>query len=220
MELKKEWPSFVLIIVMIVGVFYFGTESKPTEMGLVIVACAICLSFANIGKIQRFKGAGFEAEMKKAVEEAYATTDNLKSIAKPLILSTLDNLTFAGRWGGINEERKHKLKTDIDALVKSLSITDDEVVQAQNNFHFWHSIDHIEHLRAVMSKNKIQNQEVSEKVRVLFNPSLAKPPSVSDVSNALEGLTQEEMAILKPYVEDYEYYLENEKLRRPGALEN
>ncbi len=58
MQLKKDIFSILLIIVMIAGVFYFGNESKPAEMGLVILACAICLSFANISKIQRFKGAG------------------------------------------------------------------------------------------------------------------------------------------------------------------
>ena len=31
---------------------------------------AIGMAFANIDKIQRFKGAGFEAEMKQAVEKA------------------------------------------------------------------------------------------------------------------------------------------------------
>ena len=36
----------------------------PTEMGLAILAGSIGLGFSNIEKISRFKGAGFEAEMR------------------------------------------------------------------------------------------------------------------------------------------------------------
>jgi hypothetical protein len=55
--------SFVLLIV---GNFVFGWLGKPTEMGLCTLAGAIALAFTNIDKIKRFKGAGFEAEMKEA----------------------------------------------------------------------------------------------------------------------------------------------------------
>lgn len=63
MSLKQDWSSFCLILFMLGVIFYFGYQSKPTEMGLVIVGCAIALSFVNIDKIKKFKGAGFEAEM-------------------------------------------------------------------------------------------------------------------------------------------------------------
>lgn len=59
----------------------FGVMGKPTEMGIIVVAGAISLAFINIDKIQRFKGAGFEAEMKRAVEEANATIEQLREVA-------------------------------------------------------------------------------------------------------------------------------------------
>jgi len=37
-------------------------------MGLAIVAGSIALAFSYIDKIQKFKGAGFEAEMRQQVE--------------------------------------------------------------------------------------------------------------------------------------------------------
>jgi len=56
-------------ILLLVGTFALGLLSKPTEMGLCILAAAIALAFSNIEKIKRFKGAGFEAEMlEKQVE--------------------------------------------------------------------------------------------------------------------------------------------------------
>ena len=42
----------------------YGFIGKPTEMGLAIIAGALGLAFSNIDRISRFKGAGFEAEMR------------------------------------------------------------------------------------------------------------------------------------------------------------
>lgn len=49
------------------GSFYFGYVERPAEMGLAIVAGSIALAFSYIDKIQKFKGAGFEAEMRQQV---------------------------------------------------------------------------------------------------------------------------------------------------------
>ena len=58
------------------------------QMGLAIVAGAIAVAFINIDKFKSFKGAGFEAELQKVVEEAYATMETLRSMSKPIILTT------------------------------------------------------------------------------------------------------------------------------------
>lgn len=42
----------------------YGFLGQTTEMGVAVVAGAIGLAFTNLDKIARFKGAGFEAEMK------------------------------------------------------------------------------------------------------------------------------------------------------------
>lgn len=70
----------------------FGLMGKPAEMGLIIVAGAIGLAFLNTDKIQRFKGAGFEAEMKKAVEDANATIEQLRNVATTSAKATLTSL--------------------------------------------------------------------------------------------------------------------------------
>ncbi len=54
--------------VLLIGSLALGYLGKATEMGLAIVAGAIGLAFTNIDKISRFKGAGFEAEMREQIE--------------------------------------------------------------------------------------------------------------------------------------------------------
>lgn len=53
--------SFAVLLLVSSTLGFLG---KPTEMGLAIVAGALGLAFSNIDKLSKFKGAGFEAEMK------------------------------------------------------------------------------------------------------------------------------------------------------------
>lgn len=53
--------SFVVLLVVSSALGFLG---KPTEMGLAIIAGALGLAFSNINKLAKFKGAGFEAEMR------------------------------------------------------------------------------------------------------------------------------------------------------------
>jgi hypothetical protein len=59
------WRPLLSLLVIIAPGFYFGLVGKSAEMGLAIVAGAISAAFLNIDRIQRFKGAGFEAEMRE-----------------------------------------------------------------------------------------------------------------------------------------------------------
>jgi hypothetical protein len=81
-EMNKKMNMLLIAVVVIVPGFILGLLGKPTEMGFAIAAGGIAAAFINLDKIQRFKGAGFEAEMKKAVEEVYATTENVRQIIK------------------------------------------------------------------------------------------------------------------------------------------
>lgn len=51
-------------IVLLIVSSILGFMKLPTEMALAIVAGALGLAFSNLDKFSKFKGAGFEAEMK------------------------------------------------------------------------------------------------------------------------------------------------------------
>ena len=80
----KDIIQIASFSVLLGGSILFGLIGRPTEMGLSIAAGFIGLAFANIEKISRFKGAGFEAEMRereqiKAVieKETEPTTESI-----------------------------------------------------------------------------------------------------------------------------------------------
>lgn len=134
------------ILFIIVPSLIFGYLGKPVEMGLAIVAGAIAASFLHIDQISKFKGAGFEAEMKKVVEEGYATIENLRQISIPLLKSISLMLTQYGRWGGIDNDEKHKLHKEIERISKDLDINNKELNNSFKlfyNYHSWDCFDNI-----------------------------------------------------------------------------
>jgi len=103
--------KIICVVVILVPTLFFGYNGKPAEMGVSLVAGALTACFLNLDRFSSFKGGGFEAqlrEVKDTVDQAMVTVENFKNIMKPLLLSTIHNITYTGRWGGppvdVNEE--------------------------------------------------------------------------------------------------------------------
>lgn len=64
MEIIKNISQLFSFAVLLLVSTALGFVGKPTEMALSIVAGAFGLAFCNIERIAKFKGAGFEAEMR------------------------------------------------------------------------------------------------------------------------------------------------------------
>lgn len=108
----------------------FGVMGKPTEMGIIVVAGAIALSFLNIDKIQKFKGAGFEAEMKRAVEEANATLDQLREVAATSAEVILTDLMAGNFMDGTTLEKRLSLHDQLLGNLKEIGATEKQIKKA------------------------------------------------------------------------------------------
>jgi hypothetical protein len=86
-----------LIVAMVFIPVLLGIFRTPKEMGIAVGAIFLALCFANIDKIVRFKGAGFEAEMRTAVNKAYAAIEQLKDLGVSLSSPIVDELAVSGR---------------------------------------------------------------------------------------------------------------------------
>lgn len=64
--------QFISFSVLLGAPLVLGVLGKPAEAGVCVVAGAISLAFINIDKIKRFKGGGFEAEMRDQLEAMVA----------------------------------------------------------------------------------------------------------------------------------------------------
>jgi hypothetical protein len=197
----------------------FGLMNKPTEMGIAIVAGALTVAFFNIDKFERFKGAGFEAEMKKAVDEIYATTENLKSVTKPLLVSIMANLTYAGRWGGMNIQEKMRLKEELRKLAESLEVQDKEVQMAIETFERYHTWDHFNYFTSNLHKNgNIPDELINTFNKELKDFSSSNFPSKELIIERLGEYYKQMKDTDQELLEDYFYYKDNKKLRRTLSL--
>lgn len=123
---------------LLIGSFYFGYVGRPTEMGLSIAAAALALAFCNIDKIRKFKGAGFEAEMRDKMEaivakeseptadfERLASNENVLALSETRkdILKCLGNSKYTWRTIiGVAREAKLARK---DVLIELRQLTED-----------------------------------------------------------------------------------------------
>jgi hypothetical protein len=206
--------QIISVIVIIIPAIIFGWIGKTTEMGLMIVAGSITAAFLNINSIQRFKGAGFEAEMKKAVEEAYATIDNLKEMSIPLIVSTLNTVIYSGRWGGLGINQTHNIKDDIEFLVRKLEIKDEKVKETIEDFYRQHTWDVFQYFTSEYLKGKSNVNELSKKLNEICDRKYSIYPSKEDILKIL-GISESDLSEVEiEKLKDYLYYKQNRKLRR------
>lgn len=89
--------TITLIISLVVIPAFFGIYRDYKVMSVSVIAIALALSFANIDKFSRFSGGGFEAELKTAVDKAYAAIDQLKELGLTLSSPIVDDLAMSGR---------------------------------------------------------------------------------------------------------------------------
>lgn len=64
----KKSIQFLAYALLLIGAPAFGVLGQPTEMALTIVAAAVALAFTDLERFKRFKGAGFEAELREQVQ--------------------------------------------------------------------------------------------------------------------------------------------------------
>ncbi|WP_168013313.1 hypothetical protein [Halomonas salinarum] len=79
-QIVRDVANYILLVVLLSSVFFFGYLQQPKEMALMILACAIGGAFLNLDKFKWFRGAGFEAQLAETVEEAYATKEELDKL--------------------------------------------------------------------------------------------------------------------------------------------
>ena len=177
---------------LVVSIFLFGLKGMVAEMGIAVAASAIFLAFANLDKFSKFKGAGFEAELRSVVSEANATVEHLKSVATPLLVTSLDLMTKDGRWAdgdGIN--KSHALFDKLVNLESEIGLKDEALNEAKLRYVRIHAWDMVKELAGNIEKageNKF-TITVSEKIG---HHSVVKAPKLSDFKSLLSTISLDE----------------------------
>jgi len=197
---------------------FFGVREQSTEMGIALIGGAIAAAFLNLDRIQRFSGAGFQAEMRVVVERAYATVEDVRKLARLLVLSALDLVTNAGRWGGGDPHLKHSLVSDLISIAKSMEFVDEDLASSEAKFWRLHSWDHYNLFLEALRNNEHISSKSKERLRDRRDYQSTALPSREEIQGILDIPEDRLGPEAKERLEDYLYYIAHKKLRRVGAL--
>jgi hypothetical protein len=181
-------------------------------MWIITLTGAICLAFANIDKIQRFKGAGFEAEMKNVVKEAYATIEMLKKIGKPIIINSINNLTWAGRIGAyesIDLLNKIKIIKDLENISKEINVFDNELEDYIKQFYLLHGRDFLRTIDNTLRDSQ-EYRSNKETIGKFIENRDTELPNINKIRDLLKPfITDNNKLIIESVLIKYEEYLAN-----------
>ena len=196
-------------IILIGSIFIFGLKKMPVEMGIAVTGSLVFLAFSNLDKFSKFKGAGFEAELKDTVKEANATIENLKTITIPLMITTIDILAKNGRWTSSKNifKNNHDLYNDLSEIQKSFKIKNNKLESAKNSYVFIHAWDMINKLTGEIEKNNKNSFSILV-AKEIGRTTYDYPPSLSKFELLLKpiNLNQQEikyLEIIKIYYKKY-----------------
>ncbi|MGG1015034.1 hypothetical protein KFF76_09850 [Bacillus subtilis] len=204
---------FSLILIM-VPTLIFGFMGKPTEMGIATVTGAVASAFINLEKFSSFKGAGFEAELRKVenvVSEAYATLNNLKQVAKPLLEVSLQTLFYSNTMLGLSPERKDEYKQQILKIKDELEIDDGSLAYVAKKISRLNAINLFEEFNALLKQK--HSFGLDELKPEWDGWKTEMPPNPVNPNDIVKRLTEEGINMsedLKDKFTKYEQYYKKE----------
>jgi hypothetical protein len=207
----------VASVVLVIGpTIYFGVMAQTEEMAIAVVGGGIAAGFLNLGRLKSFKGGGFEAQMREAEE----TISSLRSIARPLLVATIDTVTMAGRIGGMKGLRKHELFADLSRTAVELGIADHrEIANASKKFFQYHCWDHYARFVRAMRTDSEWSAEVKDRLAEYIDFHSTDHPTEEAVRAILAGDGRKLGNDHEQRLMDYVYYLRNSKMRTPESLD-
>lgn len=200
-----------LIIALVVIPILFGIFRSPKEMGIALTAIVFALFFSNIDKFSRFKGAGFEAELKTAVTKAYAAIEQLKELGLSLSSPIVDELAISGRMlQYIPLKYKLERVAKIADMLKKLGASQGEIEEVCSTIYNRVTNDHI---RGILHSLKNSNPGKD----TLFEGINDGKMDDWDKAKIEKFIKENKLSKSKETDEwflDLEYFLKNRKLRR------
>ena len=201
------WNLIVGVLIIIVPVTLLVFWGKKTGMWLIVVAGAVVLTFANIDKIQRFKIAGIEAEMRKAVQEANATIEQLRNVATTSARATITSLMADNFIAGITLKNRLELHDQLISNLEKIGASKQQIEEADE---MWKRGVGVIYHRGI--GNKLDSPTAQE-FQGLLKLDDWKAPSSGEIEKFIEskGLMNQE---LKDLIDEYKYFESTGTIRR------
>jgi hypothetical protein len=206
-----KWVNCILIGALVIIPTFFGAFKMATEMGLSIGAIVIALFFANLDKFSKFKGAGFEAEMRNAVKETYTALEELKELALSLSAPIIDELAVSGRMLQYIP-LKYKLER-VEKIAKTLAKLGAQKEEIEEVCSTIYSRVHDDHVKAVLRYLKTANKDKQEVLKELEEGDVSgwNDEKLNDLIETNNMVCDDQVT---ETLKDFKYFSLHKKLRR------
>jgi len=199
--------NIIGFLLLITSVFVFGLKGMAAEMGIAVAASGLFLAFANLDKFSEFKGAGFQAKLKEAVEEANATIENLKEVAKPLIKTNLFALAKAGRFSDGAFAKNHEVYDQLIQLQSKIGLDAPDLEQSKLSYLSIHAWDMVSELSGSIESSGIKSFSVTSRESI-GSHSFEVAPDLNKFKSLLSEITLDEKSekqytLLKEFYKKY-----------------
>lgn len=219
---KNNLLTLMALVAFFVAI-RFGFIKSFQAMWLMVVMAVVFLLFANLDKISKFKfnKTGVEAETREIVKEAKSTIKELQDLSKIMALSTLGLVKRSGRWGGYSYDDKEKIKEETLSVLKKVGISDEECEKIINESK-WHKYTEVDYVHYILGGSEIPKALPHERIpewkslRHRDLEHLATPEELTQFFEQIKLLNAE----VKELINDYRYYIEYRKQRRPDIWKN
>lgn len=228
-ELKNEKVvinKFLPVLLIFLPTLIFGIMGKTVEMSIMIIAGSIVCVFMQIEKFKMFKGGGFEAQLKEAVDKAYATVDMVNAATGYTVYSLVKLMTYEDRLANISEEEKTELISNLEKLTIDCDISQREYIgHAINEFKYLYGWDRyfnfINLFRQCSAEiyNKLHELSVKKDKFTKQDFSFKDWPTQKEISEILGDKISDLSTDQDSYLKDYLRYINLHKEENRGGGE-
>jgi hypothetical protein len=206
-----------LIVALVVIPTLFGVFQRPKEMAITVAAIALALAFANLEKFERFKGAGFEAEMRVAIDKTYAAIDDLKELAVSLSEPIVDSLTMSGQvFSYIPLSEKIDQIEKVSTALHKLGASEKEIDQVSSTLLTRVTGDHIK--KTLYALRAANPEKVS--LFAMIDDWKSKEWNSQKLNDFIVQNELKKDSEVEECLSDLSYFLSKRKLRRPDKWQS
>lgn len=221
MNTVKKWILFVFSLLLIITGFIFAFFGDHQALWAALFFGIFLQFLLHIDHFESFRLSpqSFVAKTRDMVKKAENTLSELQILAQYVAEISLSLVKRQGRLGGYEDYEKEEIKDKILEILKKIG-TDEKTLQ--NVLLEWHEIDDFDYVYHILGGATIPATQAADKIskwRSLRSDSFKNIPSPETLRQFLNdtGLTNEG---IKDHLEDYEYYKNFRKHRRPEVWHN
>lgn len=210
---------FILIVPVYIGIVYHDYKT-----GLIaLVGGAFLIFISRLDVIAELSLGPVKAKMKKKIDEATATIQQLQEIATMTSEATLTDLMAGSFMGSMSLAKRLEVHDKVISSLKKIGASPEQIASAEKDWRKGISVIYLRAIKYVLEqrteKNRIntklgeERKQASQEIEKLNDFTIWKSAMPEQIRDILKRRSIDDPAV-NDWVDDYECFLEKNEIRR------